>query len=108
MARIGRGWACHQILAGAVTLAPPGTVQPPNGRYHPTATVLAWVEAEWSSRTYVLTRGELSVVICNCGNAQPEDGEEGAPRSRVAPRTCKHIIAAALSAQQAFKRTHMA
>jgi hypothetical protein len=85
------------ILAGKVTLAQPGTVQASNGRYHRTATVLAWVQSEWSSRTtYILTRGELGVVICNCRDAQPEVGEQGAPRSRVAPHTCRHIIAAAL------------
>jgi hypothetical protein len=84
------------ILAGKVTIAPPGTVQGTNGRLHRTATVLAWVKSEWSNRTYVLTRGPLGVVICDCPDAQPEDAEDGAPRSRVAPHTCKHIIAAAL------------
>jgi hypothetical protein len=85
------------ILAGKVTLAAPGTVQPSNGRYHRTATMLAWVQSEWSDRRYLLTRGELGVVICNCRDAQPEEGEEGAPMSRVAPHTCKHVLAAALA-----------
>jgi len=89
--------AGYLVLAGKVTVAPLGTVQSSNGRYHRTATVLAWVKSEWSDRTYILTRGELGVVICNCRDAQPEEGEEGAPRSRVAPHTCRHILAAALS-----------
>jgi hypothetical protein len=79
-------------------IAPPVTVQGSNGRLHRTATVLAWVKYEWSSRTYVLTRGALGVVICNCPDAQPEQREAGASRSRVAPHTCKHILAAALLA----------
>jgi hypothetical protein len=69
----------------------------PRGRLHRTVTVLAWVKSEWSDRTYVLPRGDLGVVICNCPNAQPEAGEDGAPSSRVAPHTCKPIIAEALT-----------
>jgi hypothetical protein len=85
------------VLAGNFKLAPPGTVQASNGHYHRTATVLGWVKSEWSDRQYLLTRGDLGVVICNCPDAQPEEGDDGAPPSRLAPHTCKHVIAAALT-----------
>jgi hypothetical protein len=84
------------VLGGNVKLAPPGTVQGTNGRYHRTAVVLAWVTSEWTGRQYVLTRGVMGRVICNCPDARPEHEEVGAPPSRIAVHTCKHILAAGL------------
>jgi hypothetical protein len=89
--------AAFLILAGAVTLAEPGDIEPANGRFHRTAVVLARVKSETRDKEYLLTRGPLGVVICNCPDAQPAPGEEGAPRSRIALHTCQHVLASALS-----------
>jgi hypothetical protein len=88
--------AAFLLLADAVAFPKPGEVMPSNGRFHRTAAVLARVKSEKGDGEYLLTRGELGEVICNCPDAQPENEEDGAPRSRMAPHTCKHILAAAL------------
>jgi hypothetical protein len=88
--------AAFLLLEDAVRLSEPGEIMPSNGRYHRTASVLAQVRSETGQFNYLLTRGDFGVVICNCPDASPEYGEEGAPASRIAPHTCKHILAAAM------------
>jgi hypothetical protein len=90
--------AAFLLLANAVKLSEPGEIMPSNGRYHRTASVLAHVRSETGRFDYLLTRGDFGVVLCNCPDANPEPGEDGAPPTRIAPHTCKHIIAAALTA----------
>jgi hypothetical protein len=87
--------AAFLLTENALTLSQPGETMRSNGR---TVAVLAHVKAECGQYDYLLTRGDLGVVICDCPDAQPEPGEEGAPETRIAPHTCKHIIAAALLA----------
>ena len=86
--------AAFLVLAGAVRLSEPGEIMPTNGRYHRTASVLARVKADSCDFDYLLTRGDFGVVICNCPDANPDCGEDGAPASRIAPHTCRHILAA--------------
>jgi hypothetical protein len=61
-----------------------------------TVAVLAHVRSENGRYDHLLTRGELGVVICDCPDAQPDDNEPGAPLTRIAPHTCRHILAASL------------
>ena len=86
------------LLEDAVKLSEPGEMMPSNGRYHRTAAVLAHVKAEDGQSDYLLTRGDLGVVICSCPDANPEPGDDGAPATRIAPHTCKHILAASFLA----------
>ena len=86
--------AAFLVLAGAVRLSKPGEIMPANGRYHRTASVLARVKADCCDFDYLLTRGDFGVVICNCPDANPDCGDAGAPETRMAPHTCKHILAA--------------
>lgn len=83
------------LLVNAVTLSKAGETVPSNGR---TVAVLAHVKAENGQYDYLLTRGDLGVVICDCPDARPEMNEEGAPPTRIAPHTCKHILAASFLA----------
>lgn len=81
------------VVAGAVIIAPPGETLRLNGRE---TIVLACVRSDCGSFDHLLTRGELGVVVCGCPDAQPGDGEAGAPWSRLAPHTCRHVLAAGL------------
>ena len=83
--------AAFLLLAKAVTLSKPGETVPSNGC---TLAVLAHVRADNGLYDYLLTRGDLGVVICDCPDANPDEGEHGAPPTRIAPHTCKHILAA--------------
>jgi hypothetical protein len=92
--------AAFLVLEDAVRLGEPGEIMPSNGRYHRTASVLAHVKARDGQYDYLITRGDFGVVICNCADANPEPGKEGAPPTRIAPHTCKHILAASFLASK--------
>lgn len=84
------------VTAGAVSLSGPGEVLSSNGCYHRTAALLARVRSENGNAEFLLTREPFGGILCNCPDALPAPGDPGAPRSRLAPHTCVHILALVL------------
>jgi hypothetical protein len=85
------------LLTNTVTLSRRGDTVPSNGCNHP---VLAHVRSGHGRYDHLVTRGDLGVVLCDCPDANPEAGDDGAPATRMAPHTCKHILAASFLASK--------
>lgn len=89
--------AAALVLGGAVRRPEPDEVLLSSGRYHYTPTILARVGSQLGGQVFMITQDRWGLIVCNCPDGSPEEGEEGAPPSKLAPKTCKHILAMLLA-----------